>query len=132
MECTDLVPLTHINSPESSIHLDCWKIHIDDLAVEANQGANLTITWLLGFTLIYALKYAFPISINESEYEAILAGLRVASTLHIQKHHIFTDSQVIVDHINGEFEAKEDNMQEYLQLVSSALKDFQFLKIEHC
>lgn len=81
--------------------------------------------------LFYALKYTFTISNTESEYEAVLTRLQVVRTLHIQKLHIFTDSQVIADHINGEFEAKEDNMQRYLQLVSLFLKNFQFLKIEH-
>lgn len=106
VECTDSIPLAHINSPESSIHPDYWKFHIDGLAAEANRGAGLTITTSIGSKLFYSLKYAFPINNNESEYEAILVGLRVASTLHIQKLHIFTDSQVIADHINGEFKAK--------------------------
>lgn len=131
MECTDKVSLADINSPESSIHPDCWKIHVDGSAAEANRGVSLAITSPKGSKIFYALKYTFLISNNESEYEAVLAGLRVVRTLHIQKLHIFIDSQLIVDHINGKFEVKEENMQKYLQLVLSFLKDFRFLKIEH-
>lgn len=119
MECTDKVSLADINSPESSIHPDCWKIHVDGSAAEANRGVSLAITSPKGSKIFYALKYTFLISNNESEYEAVLAGLRVVRTLHIQKLHIFTDSQLIVDHINGKFEVKEENMQKYLQLVLS-------------
>lgn len=131
IECKDPAPIVHFSSPENSIPSDCWKIHVDDSVAKSNRGAGLEITSLKGSKLFYALKYTFPISNNESEYEPFLVGLRVTYTLHIQKLHIFAYSQVIVGHINRAFEAEEDNMQRYLQLVSSFLKDFQFLKIEH-
>lgn len=116
-ECTDSVPLAHINSSKNESHLDCQKIHVDCSAAKANREAGLAITSPKGSRLFYALKYTFPISNNESKYEVVLARLRVARTLHIQKLHIFTDSQVIAGHINGELEAKENNMKKYIQLV---------------
>lgn len=131
MECTEILPTTPLAPPESSIPSDCWIIHVDDSAAESNCGTSLATTSPKGSKIFYALKYTFPIRNNESEYEAVVAGLRVARTLHIQKLHVFTDSQVIASQINGKFEAKEDNMEKYLQLVSSFIKDFQFLKIEH-
>lgn len=108
VECTDSVPTTRLVSPESSIPSDCWKSMLTDLRLKSTEAQ--TITSPEGSRLFYALKYTFPISNNEFEYEAVLAGLRVARTLHIQKLQIFTDSQVIASHINSEFKAKEDNM----------------------
>lgn len=108
VECTDSVPTTPLVPPESSIPYDCWKIHVDGSAAKANRGADNHLSRRL--QVILRLKYTFPISNNEFEYEAVLAGLRVARTLHIQKLQIFTDSQVIASHINSEFKAKEDNM----------------------
>lgn len=131
MECTNSIAATHPLLNDNNIPFDCWKIHVDGSATEANHSARLAITSHKGSKLFYALKYTFSISNNESEYEEVLVCLWVVRTLHIQKLHVFTDSQVIVGHINGEFEAKEDNMQQYLQLVSSFLYDFQFLKTEH-
>ena len=54
---------------------------------------------------------------NEAEYEAIIAGLRMALELGAKSVDIWSDSQVIVGHIRGEFEAEGEKMKMYLSKV---------------
>jgi ribonuclease HI len=52
------------------------------------------------------LRLEFRTTNNEAEYEAIIAGLRLALELGAESVEVQSDSQVIVGHIRGEFEAK--------------------------
>ncbi|KAL6328635.1 hypothetical protein AAG906_003320 [Vitis piasezkii] len=70
---------------------------------------------------IIAICFGFPVSKNEAEYEAILSGLNLALALSASKIEIYSDSQLIVGHIQGENEAKDGRMTQYLTKVRGAL-----------
>jgi ribonuclease HI len=59
----------------------------------------------------------FKVTNNEVEYEAIIAGLAIATELGAQNVEVKSDSSVIVGQADGEFEAKEEKMQRYLTKV---------------
>ncbi|VFQ67766.1 unnamed protein product [Cuscuta campestris] len=65
------------------------------------------------FRIYYAIHFGFQVSNNEAEYEALINGLRVARELGATKIQIFSDSNVVVGQINGEFVAKEGRMKKY-------------------
>ena len=50
-----------------------------------------------------SLHFAFKISNNEAEYEAILAGLSLAREVGVKTLTCKTDSRLIVGHLNDEF-----------------------------
>ena len=52
------------------------------------------------------LRLEFKTTNNEAEYEAVIAGLIMALELGAESMEVRSDSQVIVGHIRGEFEAK--------------------------
>ena len=54
---------------------------------------------------------------NEADYEALLTGLKLAKILGAIELDIHSDSQLIVGQVNGNYEAKEKRMQQYLDLV---------------
>ncbi|KAM2478825.1 hypothetical protein PS1_002626 [Malus domestica] len=47
----------------------------------------------------YAIRFKFKASNNEAEYEALLAGLRLAKHLGVKRIDIFSDSQLVVNQI---------------------------------
>ena len=71
-----------------------------------------------------ALRFNFKASNNEAEYEAIIAGLRLARDLGVQDIEVFTDSMLIVNQVTGEFQAKEERMAKYLEKVRILLGQF--------
>lgn len=55
-----------------------------------------------------AVKLGFSASNNEAEYEAVLNGLRMARELKLDEIFVFSDSQLVVNQNNGDFQARED------------------------
>nr|GEV34120.1 reverse transcriptase domain-containing protein [Tanacetum cinerariifolium] len=98
-----------------------------------------TIMVLTGLMLIdpagkeytYALRFEFETTNNEAEYEALLAGLRIAQEMEITKVAIFIDSQLVVNQIKGTYAAKQLSIKSYLQKVKTALKGFKGYIVEH-
>ena len=57
-----------------------------------------------------AIRLQFPMTNNEVEYEAILMGLDLAKAVGALLVVLHSDSQVIIGHINGDYEAKGEQM----------------------
>ena len=75
----------------------------------------------MGEQLEQTIRIGFPVSNNEAEYEVILSGLNLALALSASKLEICSDSQLIVRHIQGEYEAKDGHMTQYLTKVRDTL-----------
>ena len=70
------------------------------------------------------LRFGFQASNNEAEYEAPLIGLRWAKEMEAEMLEIYSDSQLIVNQVKSEYQAKEDKMMEYLGKVKDLLESF--------
>ncbi|GJZ20505.1 reverse transcriptase domain-containing protein [Tanacetum coccineum] len=79
----------------------------------------------------YTIRFEFETTNNEAEYEALLAGLRIAQEMEIAKVAIFMDSQLLVNQIKGTFAAKQASIKDYLQKVKTALRGFKDYTVEH-
>ena len=58
------------------------------------------------------------------EYEALIAGLKMADTLGVQNLEVQCDSMLVVNQVNRDFSCKDDRMAAYTQLVSNLKKKF--------
>ncbi|XP_074374249.1 uncharacterized protein LOC141714640 [Apium graveolens] len=72
----------------------------------------------------YALKLKFPTTNNEAEYEALIAGLGLARVVRAKNLKICGDSRLVVAQVNGEFEAKDNIMENYLRVLKGILTQF--------
>ncbi|XP_070036856.1 uncharacterized protein [Nicotiana tomentosiformis] len=61
---------------------------------------------------------------NEAEYEAMIAGLKLAKVLGEEVIEAKCDSLLIVNQVNGTFEVREDRMQRYLDKLQVTLHQF--------
>ena len=73
----------------------------------------------------------FNASNNESEYEAILAGIELTTTISADKLIIQSDSQLVVGQINAEYESRDPRMAKYVTIVKQRLDSFSAWKLEH-
>ena len=62
----------------------------------------------------YALHFRFQESNNEAEYEALLAGLRLAKELKVNHLKVHSDSQLVVNQVNETYQARGEKMVIYL------------------
>nr|GEW37742.1 reverse transcriptase domain-containing protein [Tanacetum cinerariifolium] len=59
----------------------------------------------------------FAASNKEAEYEALIAGLRIAARMGVKDVHVSVDSKLVANQVLGTYVAKEDNMVKYLEIV---------------
>ena len=67
-----------------------------------------------GITIEKSLRLGFSATNNETEYEALLEGMAMVEKLGGKSVNMFSDSRLIVGQVNGELEARDERMQEYL------------------
>ena len=64
---------------------------------------------------------------NEEEYEALLAGLRLAVTMGAEQIEAMTDLRLAANQVSGEFKTQDKRMEKYVkavQQITSTLKSF--------
>ena len=71
------------------------------------------------------VRLEFPATNNESEYEALIAGLDLAKAAGAAKVVIYCDSQVITNQVNGDYECKGERMKKYLDQVKARIDDLE-------
>lgn len=59
---------------------------------------------------------------NKAKYEVVLAGLDLAKAIGASSVVMYSDSQVIVGHVNGYYEAKGEQVRKYLSMVKERVK----------
>ncbi|KAI5354811.1 hypothetical protein L3X38_007706 [Prunus dulcis] len=107
-----------------------WGRHIDGSANQQGCGAGLVLTIPDGLKIEYALRFDFRTSNNEVEYEALLAGLRLAKSMNAKQIRIHSDSQLIVNQVTADFAAKDASMHAYLSTAHQLHQSFQAYKIK--
>lgn len=65
----------------------------------------------------------FLTSNNEAKYEAILVRLELALALSATKVEVRSDSQLVVEQIQREYEARDEHMAHYLALVNTRIEN---------
>ena len=78
-----------------------------------------------GQILEQSIRLGFKASNNEAEYEALIAGLKLAVAVEADEVIIFYDSQFIVNQTIGEFATRDECMSAYAKEVSRLVALFQ-------
>ncbi|KAM2209238.1 hypothetical protein ACFXTI_025127 [Malus domestica] len=103
-----------------------WSLYVDGSSNQQGCGAGLVLTTPDKVAMEYALRFKFKASNNEAEYEALLAGLRLAKHLGVKQIDIFSDSQLVVNQVTNNFDAKDSSMAAYLAQTQLLLKHFHY------
>jgi hypothetical protein len=79
-----VVEWTETQTPPKEREMEYWTIDFDGSIQLQGAGAGILVTSPKGETFKYVLQMHFPASNNAAEYEALLHGLRIATTLGIR------------------------------------------------
>ncbi|KAM6580325.1 hypothetical protein CsatA_004099 [Cannabis sativa] len=109
---------------------DTWKLYVDGASNEHGSGAWMILILPKGFKFHYAFRFQFGTSNNEAEYEALIAHLKITEVLKVKNLICHSDSQLIVNQVIGEYQAKSLKMEKYLEKVWKNLEKFDYFKIE--
>ncbi|KAJ9167408.1 hypothetical protein P3X46_022063 [Hevea brasiliensis] len=76
-------------------------------------------------------RLCFPTTNNIAEYEACICGLESLIAVGAKKVEVFGDSMLVVSHIKGEWELKEEKLRPYLEYAKKLLFRFEEVTMKH-
>ncbi|KAG7559356.1 Integrase catalytic core [Arabidopsis thaliana x Arabidopsis arenosa] len=117
---TELPVLGTPEQPENKT----WKLYVDGSSSKQGSGVGVKLEYPTSEILEQSFRLLFNASNNEAEYEALIAGLRLAQGVGAEEVVAYCDSQLVVNQFNGDYEAKDLRMEAYLEVVKGLSKDF--------
>ncbi|XP_052197357.1 uncharacterized protein LOC127804524 [Diospyros lotus] len=106
-----------------------WLLFVDGASGSQGSGAGIVLVSPEGDTLEYSLRFSFSSTNNVAEYEALIAGMRIAKKLKVTRLVAHSDSQLIMQQFQGQFETREQIMAQYLHKVKDLAQTFQSFQL---
>uniref|UniRef100_A0A803Q0M4 RNase H type-1 domain-containing protein n=1 Tax=Cannabis sativa TaxID=3483 RepID=A0A803Q0M4_CANSA len=125
VECNETEAATDLPDPV----IPTWRVYIDGALNENRSGARIAMKSLEGLKLQVALRFKFLAYNNEAEYEALLAGLRLAKVVGAHKVEVFSDSQLVFNQVLGEYQTRGEKMDAYVSVAREFLKNSRAIKL---
>ena len=94
-----------------------WKVYVDDAANHRGSRVRLVLVSPKKITIEKSLRLGFLATNNVAEYEAPLVRMTMVQNICGKAVEIFSNSRLIVGQVQGEFEARDPRIQEYLSQV---------------
>ncbi|GJZ63487.1 reverse transcriptase domain-containing protein [Tanacetum coccineum] len=107
-----------------------WTLFTDRSSCVDGCGAGVILTDSEGMEFTYALRFQFETTNNEAEYEALIAGLRIAEKMGVKNLEVNVDSKLVANQVNGTYIAKETDMVKYLEKVKALTNTFRAFSIK--
>ncbi|XP_022846413.1 uncharacterized protein LOC111369168 [Olea europaea var. sylvestris] len=121
-EFTNLPEVDEIMDP---VEPPTWNLFVDGLAGDTDSGARVVLINPEGHKLNSTMRFGFKATNNVEEYEALLAGLRLAKEMQVKRLFISSDSQLVINQVNGNFLTKDKTMASYLKMVMNLIPSFE-------
>lgn len=84
------------------------------------KWAGLVLQGLEGMKVTKSIKFSFLVTNNVAEYETLMSGLELAERVQIKSLQVYSDSNLLVQQMNGEYDIKDPTLKKYVDLA----KDF--------
>ncbi|GJZ98863.1 reverse transcriptase domain-containing protein [Tanacetum coccineum] len=108
-----------------------WRLYTDGASNNEGSRAGLILIAPDDVEYSYALRLNFSNSNNDAEYEALMAGLRIAKEMQVRDIHAFVDSKLVASQMEGSYEAKGERMKKYQEKVLELAGAFNKDQITH-
>ncbi|XP_016168054.1 uncharacterized protein LOC107610519 [Arachis ipaensis] len=108
-----------------------WKLLVDGASNQTTGGAGIILEIPAGVIYEQSVKFEFPVSNNQVEYEALLGGLVLSWEVGATRLEVCSDSQVVTAQVNGSYQARDSLLQKYLERVKELRKQFEEVTVQH-
>ncbi|XP_060972398.1 uncharacterized protein LOC133038310 [Cannabis sativa] len=92
-----------------------WELHVDGSSNVRGSGLGLVLASPQGEKIEQAIRCGFKATNNEAEYEAMIAGLGLAKEMGAKRINVFSDSQLVVNQVQGSYQVRDSKMTAYLE-----------------
>ena len=104
--------------------LNWWTLNVDGASRQTGAGIGLQLKSLVEEKIEQAIHLGFSATNNESEYEAIIAGIELVAIVSVDRLPIRSDSQLVLKQVNKEFKSRDPRMEKYVSLIKQRLGIF--------
>ena len=111
--------------------LSPWEVYVDGASNQKGSGFGLVLISPEKVIIEKSLRLGFSATNNEAEYEALMMGMSTVQRMGGKSVKVFSDSRLVVSQVKGEFEAKDERMQEYLSQVKCLQSEFESFDLLH-
>ncbi|XP_020236323.1 uncharacterized protein LOC109815918 [Cajanus cajan] len=118
-------------TPTTTEESQTWTLHVDGSSNSKGGGACIILEGPNQVTLEQSLKFGFKVTNNQAEYEALLAGLRLAHDLGARRVNCNSDSKLMVEQLSGTYQTKDTLLQRYFHITSRQISSFDEFSIKH-
>ncbi|XP_068486877.1 uncharacterized protein [Phaseolus vulgaris] len=94
-----------------------WMLLVDGSSNQQGSGAGIILEGPNRVLIEQALRFAFKVSNNQAQYEALIAGMLLAKEMGAQSLLAKSDSQLVTGQVTREYLAKDPQMAAYLRYV---------------
>jgi hypothetical protein len=91
-----------------------WKLFFDCLACRECQGVGIVLISPRGAIFEQSVRLEYFCTNNQAEYEDILLGLQVLSSMVVKYVEAFADSLLVMQQITGTFQCLDGSLNTYL------------------
>ncbi|XP_074313440.1 uncharacterized protein LOC141648611 [Silene latifolia] len=132
---SDFCPATRGEAEEGMLTMmgsqdgEVWTLYIDGASNARGAGVGLVLRSPKGDMIVQAIRCEFKATNNEAEYEALILGMQMASGLKVRNLRVYSDSLLVVNHVNNEYVARDSKMIAYLKIATEQKSKFRTFKI---
>ncbi|XP_074322928.1 uncharacterized protein LOC141659896 [Apium graveolens] len=107
-----------------------WILHVNGAVNNNGAGAGIILITPEGYHLMSAIHFKFYVTNNDAEYEALINDLKIALEVGVVNLIARSDSELVVNHVNGGFQARGPRTELYMICVHRLLQKFGSAKLE--
>jgi ribonuclease HI len=126
-----MVEWTDLSIPTSQRPVDYWKMYFDGSLTIDGAGAGILFISPTNEQLHYILRIHFPASNNAAEYEACFHGLRIAVDLGIKRLYVHSDSALVINQLNKDWDTTSEKMDAYCKEIMKLEGKFYGIEYSH-
>ncbi len=78
-----------------------------------------------------SIKFGFSVTNNMAEYEALIVRLHRARKIGVRNLRAYSDSQLVVRQMAGDYSAKDPTLAKYHEYVSKLIQEFDAVHVEN-
>ncbi|RDX64038.1 hypothetical protein CR513_57448, partial [Mucuna pruriens] len=128
-----LVDFVNELSPEDrpSVEEGEWYLSVDESTNQARSGARVILEGPGGVLVEQSLHFDFRASNNQAEYEALLAGMRLARDLEAKILTAKSDSKLVTGQVNNKYQMRDPQLSKYKERAMKLAAYFEKFRLIH-
>jgi ribonuclease HI len=118
-----------MTSPPEETDKKPWTLSVDGASNIRGSGAGVILEGPDGVLIEQSLRFAFKASNNQAEYEALIAGMKLAKEMEVRNLQAKSDSQLVTNQVSGDYQTKDPQLIKYLEKVQGLAAQFEHFEL---